>query len=96
MNALFSGIKSQAMGMLPELIEKSKDPIKTALTDFINENKVKNPNSVKVFSQNLNEINSVVQAAVTKPASLPPATPAVAGKRRKTRRHKKRTSKRQG
>lgn len=96
MNALFSGIKTQAMSMLPELIEKSKEPIKTALTDFIKENKVKNPNSVRVFSQNLNEINSVVQSAVTSPTTLPPATPAaVGGRNRKTRKHKKRTVKRQ-
>jgi hypothetical protein len=94
MNALFSGLKDQAMGMVPDLIQNSKVPIESALRDFIAKNKIKNPNAARILSQNLNEINSVVQTEMAKPAALPP--PATGGKRRKTRKHKKRTLKRQG
>jgi hypothetical protein len=82
MNALFSGLKDQAMGMVPDLIQNSKVPIQTALREFIAKNKVKNPNAARVLSQNLNEINSVVQSEMAKPTVAPP----VGGKRRKTRR----------
>lgn len=92
MNTLFSGLKTQAMGMLPDLVQNSKGPIKEALQEFIAKNKVSNPNAARILSQNLNEINSVVQTEMAKPASLPP--PSMGGKRRKTRKHKKRTLKR--
>jgi hypothetical protein len=88
MNSLFSGLKDQAMGMLPDLIQNSKVPIQTALREFITKNKVNNPNAARVFSDNFNEINSVVQSEMAKPV-VP-----TGGKRRKTKRvtkHKKRT-----
>lgn len=88
MNTLFSGLKTQAMGMLPDLIQNSKGPIENALREFIAKNKNSNPNAAIKFSENLNRINSVVQSEMSKPP------PSMGGKRRKTRKHKKRTLKR--
>jgi len=88
-------VKSQAMALLPTLIQNSKPEIEKAVVAGMQK---MSPGQKQLFSSNLDEINTIVQRETTTPtmpASAP--TPAMGGKKRrsrktrKTRRHKKRT-----
>ena len=91
-----SFVKTQAMALLPILIQNSKREIEKALVAAMGK---MSPQQKELFSSNLNEINTIVQREKTAP-SLPATvtpTPPMGGKKRrgrKTRRatkHKKRT-----
>jgi hypothetical protein len=95
MTSLLSGIKTQAMAMLPQLIQTAEPQIESAIVRAM---QGMTPEKKQLFSSNLNRLNSVVQrevaspAPVTQPESLPPSPSG--GKKRKTRKvrkHKKRT-----
>jgi hypothetical protein len=88
-------VKSQAMALLPTLIQNSKGEIEKAVVAGMGK---MSPQQKELFSSNLNEINTIVQREKTAP-SLPATVtpPPMGGKKRrgrKTRRatkHKKRT-----
>lgn len=85
-------VKTQAMALLPTLIQNSKPEIEKAIVAGMQK---MSPQQKGLFSSNLNEINTIVQREV----SVPPAVtaPSMGGKKRKTRKtrrvtkHKKRT-----
>lgn len=77
-------VKTQAMALLPTLIQNSKPEIEKAIITGMQK---MSPQQKELFSSNLNEINTIVQ----REASAPVAIPAMGGKKRKTRKHKKRT-----
>lgn len=85
-------VKTQAMALLPTLIQNSKPEIEKAIVTGMQK---MSPQQKQVFSSNLNEINTIVQRENTEqPATLVPST--MGGKKRKTRtrktrKHKKRT-----
>jgi hypothetical protein len=86
MATFLSGLKTQAMAMLPQLIQTAEPQIETAVVTAMQK---MTPQQKGLFSTNLNKLNTVVQREATAPAPMP----AVAGKRRKglskTRRVKK-------
>lgn len=85
-------VKTQAMALLPTLIQNSKPEIEKAIVTGMQK---MSPQQKQVFSSNLNEINTIVQReSIEQPATLTP--PTMGGKKRKTRtrktrKHKKRT-----
>jgi hypothetical protein len=79
-------VKTQAMALLPTLIQNSKPEIEKAIVTGMQK---MSPVQKKLFSENLNEINTIVQREVSLPATTAPAS--MGGKKRKTRKHKKRT-----
>lgn len=85
-------VKTQAMALLPTLIQNSKPEIEKAVVAGMQK---MSPQQKELFSSNLDEINTIVQRELTAPsASLAAPTPAMGGKKRrtrKTRKHKKRT-----
>jgi hypothetical protein len=87
-------VKSQAMSLLPTLIQNSKPEIEKAIVSGMQK---MSPQQKELFSSNLNEINTIVQREKTTPALPATVTPLMGGKKRrarKTRRatkHKKRT-----
>jgi hypothetical protein len=87
-------VKSQAMALLPTLIQNSKPEIEKAVVAGMGK---MSPQQKELFSSNLNEINTIVQREKTTPALPATVTPSMGGKKRrgrKTRRatkHKKRT-----
>jgi hypothetical protein len=79
-------VKTQAMALLPTLIQNSKPEIEKAIVTGMQK---MSPQQKDLFSSNLNEINTIVQREVT-------TVPAMGGKKRKTRtrkirKYKKRT-----
>jgi hypothetical protein len=81
-------VKTQAMALLPTLIQNSKPEIEKAIVTGMQK---MSPQQKDLFSSNLNEINTIVQRELT----ATPA-PAMGGKKRKTRtrklrKYKKRT-----
>lgn len=90
MAAFLSGLKTQAMAMLPQLIQTAEPQIETALVTSMQK---MSPQQKQLFSTNLNKLNTVVQREVTTP-TLPTTSAPMGGKKRKTRKtrkHKKRT-----
>lgn len=88
-------VKTQAMALLPTLIQNSKPEIEKAVVAGMGK---MSPQQKEVFSSNLNEINAIVQrekATPSMPATVTP--PPMGGKKRRTRKtrrvtkHKKRT-----
>jgi len=80
-------VKTQAMALLPTLIQNSKPEIERAIVAGMQK---MSPVQKQLFSSNLNEINTIVQREVATPAMTTPVAP-MGGKKRKTRKHKKRT-----
>lgn len=90
-------VKTQAMNLLPTLIQNSKPEIEKAVVAGMGK---MSPQQKEIFSSNLNEINTIVQrekATPSLPATVAPPAPMGGKKKRrgrKTRRatkHKKRT-----
>lgn len=80
-------VKSQAMALIPTLIQNSKPEIEKAIVTGMQK---MSPGQKQLFSSNLDEINSIVQ----RQTEAVPTPPPMGGKKRKTRRvkkHKKRT-----
>jgi len=75
-------VKTQAMALLPTLIQNSKPEIEKAIVAGMQK---MSPQQKAIFSSNLNEINTIVQREVST------VTTPMGGKKRKTRKHKKRT-----
>ncbi len=84
MASFFSGLKSQAISMLPTLIEQAGPQIEGAVKQAMAK---MSPQQKAIFSSNLNRINGVVQQEMRKPS--PPAA-RVAGNRKRTLKLKKR------
>jgi hypothetical protein len=84
-----SFVKTQAMALLPTLIQNSKPEIEKAIVTGMQK---MSPEQKQIFSSNLNDINTIVQRE-----SSPVARPPMGGKKRRTRKtrraakHKKRT-----
>jgi hypothetical protein len=72
-------LKSQ----LPMLIEKFEPEIESKLRESLRKMKVARPEETRIFLTNWTKLNNAVQAELS--------TPAMGGKRKKTRKHKKRT-----
>lgn len=87
-------VKTQAMALLPTLIQNSKPEIEKAIVTGMQK---MSPGQKQLFSSNLNEINTIVQRETSTPTMAATVTPSMGGKKRrgrKTRRatkHKKRT-----
>jgi len=87
-------VKTQAMALLPTLIQNSKPEIEKAIVTGMQK---MSPGQKQLFSSNLNEINTIVQRETSAPTMAATTTPSMGGKKRrgrKTRRvtkHKKRT-----
>lgn len=87
-------VKTQAMALLPTLIQNSKPEIEKAIVTGMQK---MSPGQKQLFSSNLNEINTIVQRETSTPTMAATTTPSMGGKKRrgrKTRRatkHKKRT-----
>lgn len=87
MASFLSGIKNQAMAMVPQLIQTAEPQIEAAISNAM---KTMTPAQKATLSTNLNKLNTVVQREATAP---PAAPPAMGGRRRKTMKGKKRTHK---
>jgi hypothetical protein len=68
---------------LPLLVEKYEPEIEAKLRESLRTIKTARPEEAGIFLTNWNRLNTAVQAEL--------ATPAMGGKKRKTRKHKKRT-----
>jgi hypothetical protein len=68
---------------LPVLVEKYEPEIEAKLRESLRTIKAAHPDEASIFLTNWNKLNNAVQAEL--------ATPAMGGKKRKTRKHKKRT-----
>jgi hypothetical protein len=94
MAAFLSGVKTQAMAMLPQLIQTAEPQIESAIVTAMQKMQ---PQQKQLLSANLNKLNTVVQRESTNPTLPATVTPSMGGKKRrgrKTRRatkHKKRT-----
>lgn len=89
MATFLSGLKTQAMAMLPQLIQTAEPQIEAAVVTAMQKMP---PQQKQLFSANLNKLNTVVQRETAASLTAPP--PMGGKKRRKTRRvtkHKKRT-----
>jgi hypothetical protein len=83
MAGFLSGLKTQAMAMIPQLIQTAEPQLEGAVVSAMQK---MNPQQKQLFSSNLNKLNTVVQREVTAPTLA--ATPSMGGKK-KTRRVKK-------
>lgn len=72
-------LKSQ----LPMLVEKFEPEIESKLRESLRTMKVARPEETRIFLTNWTKLNNAVQSELS--------TPAMGGKRKKTRKHKKRT-----
>jgi hypothetical protein len=72
---------------LPVLVEKYEPEIEAKLRESLRTIKTAHPEEASIFLTNWNKLNNAVQAELS--VSTPP--PAMGGKKRKTRKHKKRT-----
>jgi hypothetical protein len=76
-------LKSQ----LPLLVEKYEPEIEAKLRESLRTIKASHPEEVSIFLTNWTKLNNAVQQELS--ASVTP--PAMGGRKRKTRKHKKRT-----
>ncbi len=76
-------LKSQ----LPMLVEKFEPQLEAKLRESLRTLKTAHPEEVSIFYSNWVKLNKAVQEELGAPA----APPAMGGKKRKTRKHKKRT-----
>lgn len=87
-------VKTQAMALLPTLIQNSKPEIEKAIVAGMQK---MSPGQKQLFSSNLDEINTIVQretAAANTTASAPPMGGKKrrrGGKTQRVKKHKKRT-----
>jgi hypothetical protein len=72
-------LKSQ----LPMLVEKFEPEIESKLRESLRTMKMSHPEETRIFLTNWTKLNNAVQAELS--------TPAMGGKRKKTRKSKKRT-----
>lgn len=74
-------LKSQ----LPLLVEKYEPEIEAKLRESLRTIKTAHPDEASIFLSNWTKLNNAVQQELAAP------TPAMGGRKRKTRKHKKRT-----
>ncbi len=86
MASFLSGIKTQAMAMLPQLIQTAEPQIETQLRQTLRNIKATKPAETAVFLNNWKKLDKAVQEELGVPVE-----PVGGKKRRKTRKHKKRT-----
>lgn len=80
-SVVLNTLKSQ----LPLLVEKYEPEIEAKLRESLRTIKAAHPDEASIFLTNWNKLNNAVQAELVTPV------PAMGGKKRKTRKHKKRT-----
>lgn len=89
MAALLSGLKTQAMAMMPQLIETAEPQIEAQLRQTLRTIKATNPRETQLFLTNWKKLDKAVQEELSVPA------PVLGGKQkrktRKARTYKKRT-----
>jgi hypothetical protein len=97
MASLLSGLKTQAMAMLPQLVQTAEPQIESQLRQTLRTIKTTKPKESQLFLTNWKKLDKAVQEEL---AVVPaePVAPAVGGKRRKrggktqrVKKHKKRT-----
>ncbi len=86
MAGLFSGLKTQAMAMLPQLVQTAGPQIEEAIKTGIGK---MNPQQQQLFLTNWKKLDTVVQTTISQPVQAAPVVPA-AGKRKRTRKLKHR------
>jgi hypothetical protein len=90
MASLISGIKTQAMAMLPQLIQTAEPQIESQLRQTLRNIKVTKPKETQLFLTNWKKLDKAVQEEL---ADVPVQTPMPMGgkKRYQTKKNKKRT-----
>jgi hypothetical protein len=86
MAGLFSGLKTQAMTMLPQLIQTAEPQIAKAIETALQN---MTPPQQQLFLTNWKKLDTVVQTTISQPVQAAPVAPA-AGKRKRTRKLKQR------
>lgn len=81
-------VKTQAMALLPTLIQNSKPEIEKAIVTGIGK---MSPEQKQLFSSNLNEINTIVQRETTLAQPTGGKKKSRTRKTRRTKKYKKRT-----
>lgn len=82
MASILSGLKTQAMAMIPQLITNAEPQIEIAVKNALQKMTL---SQKELFSKNLDKLNTVVQEEVTNPTAI---VPVLGGKKHKTRKHK--------
>lgn len=92
-SSLLSGIKTQAMAMLPQLVQTAEPQIEAQLRQTLRNIKTTKPRESQLFLTNWKKLDRAVQEELASvPAPAPAPAPSMGGKKkRKTRKHKKRT-----
>jgi hypothetical protein len=80
MAGFLSGLKTQAMAMIPQLIQTAEPQLESAVVTAMQK---MSPDQKQLFSSNLNKLNTVVQRETSSTA-----TPSMGGRKKKTRRVK--------
>lgn len=91
MATLLSGLKTQAMTMIPQLIETAEPQIEVQLRKTLQQIKATNPKESQLFLTNWKKLDKVVQQELV---DNPLPLPTLGGKKKKTqklKRYKKRT-----
>lgn len=83
MTSLFSGLTTQAMAMLPKLVQTAEPQIEKQLRTSLQTIKATKPAESEIFLMNWKKLDKAVRDELD--------VPAVGAKRRRTRKHKKRT-----
>ena len=86
MAGLLSGLKTQAMAMVPQLIETAEPQISQAIKTALQK---MNSSQQQTFLTNWNKLDTVVKTTLSQPVATTPVTPS-AGKRKRTRKLKHR------
>ena len=86
MAAFLSGLKDQALKMIPQLIQTAEPQISEAIKTGLQK---MNPTQQQTFLMNWKKLDNVVQTTLSQPVQAAPVAPA-AGKRKRTRKLKHR------
>lgn len=90
MASLLSGIKTQAMAMIPQLVQTAEPQIEAQLRQTLRNIKVSKPKETQIFLTNWKKLDRAVQEELSDvPAPMP--MPMGGRKKHKTQKHKKRT-----
>ena len=88
MAAFISGLKTQAMAMLPQLVQNAEPQMEAQLRQTLRTIKATKPAESELFLTNWRKLDKAVQEEL----SVQDPSLAMGGKKkRKTRKHKKRT-----
>lgn len=89
MAGFLSGLKTQAMAMVPQLIETAEPQISQAIKTALEK---MNPSQKQTFLTNWNKLDTVVKTTLSQPVPATPVAPVApaAGKRKRTRKLKHR------